>query len=212
MRPVGEILKESRIAQGYTLEDIEKHTKIRKELLEALEESNFKKLPPSTFIQGFIKNYGRFLNLNAEKLLAIYRRDYEAKKHPPVVLESFKNPMGGRKAFLTPSTIVKGAVLVIILIFFSYLWVENRQFVGAPNLSVTSPQDQQAVDIPDVVVSGDTDPEVKVFVNNQEIGVDKNGHFSEDIKLSSSVNSISVVARSRFGQKSTITRTVFVKK
>lgn len=212
MRPVGEILRESRVAQSYTLEDIEKHTKIRKELLEALEESNFKKLPPSTFVQGFIKNYGRFLNLNTEKLLAIYRRDYEAKKHPPVVLESFKNPVGGKRTLLTPGKALGGVILLIVIIFFGYLWVEYRQFVGAPNLMVTSPQDQQTVDIPDVIVSGETDPEIKVLVNNQEIGVDKNGHFSEDIKLSSSVNTISVIAKNRFGQKATITRTVFVKK
>ncbi|KKQ08609.1 MAG: Transcriptional regulator, XRE family [Candidatus Daviesbacteria bacterium GW2011_GWB1_36_5] len=68
MRTVGQILKETREAKFYTLEEVEKATKIRVELLEALEEDNFSKLPPETFIQGFIKNYGKFLGLDANKL------------------------------------------------------------------------------------------------------------------------------------------------
>ena len=91
MRTVGQVLKEERERKFYTLEEIEKATKIRKELLEALEEGNYKKLPPPTFIQGFIKNYGKFLNLDTEKLLAIFRREFSDTKHPPRILESFSN-------------------------------------------------------------------------------------------------------------------------
>ncbi len=212
MRTVGQTLKETREAKLLTLEDVEKHTKIRKELLEALERNDFEKLPPTIFIQGFIKNYGKFLGLNTEKLLAIFRRDYESNKHPPVVLESFSNPLKNTKFRITPAKILGVVVVLIILGFFAYLWVEYRQFVGAPNLDVSSPQDQQTVEIPTVLVEGNTDPEVKVSVNNQDIGVDKSGHFKEEIKLSSSTNNVDIVATSKFGQSNKITRTVFVKK
>jgi len=212
MRTVGQTLKEYRINQGYSLEDIERHTKIRKELLEALEADNYSKLPPSTFVQGFIKNYSKFLNLNSEKLLAIYRRDFEVKKHPPLVMQSFSNPLRQRRFFFTPGKAIGVVVAILVIGFFAYLWVEYRQFVGAPNLTVDSPKDQQTVDIPDVTISGNTDPEVKVSVNNQQIGVDKNGHFNEDIKLSQSTNDILIMATSKFGQSAKIDRTVFVKK
>lgn len=212
MRTVGQILKETREAKIYTLEDVEKHTKIRKELLEALEADNYSKLPPATFVQGFIKNYGKFLGLNPDKLLAIFRRDFESKKHPAVVLESFANPIDKKKLRITPTRMVGAALVAIVLVFFAYLWVEYRQFVGAPNLEVDSPTDQQSVDVPTVLVEGKTDPEVKVAVNNQFIGVDSSGHFQEDIKLSESTNQIIITAISKFGQKATIERTVFVKK
>ncbi len=212
MRTVGQILREVREQQGYTLDDIEKNTKIRKELLSALEADDYSKLPPSTFVQGFIKNYGRFLNLDHQKLLAIFRRGFEDKKHPPVVMESFTNPIDKKKFAITPTRVIGAVVVLIILGFFAYLWVEYRQFVGAPKLEVLSPKDQQTVDIPTVLIEGSTDPEVKVSVNNQEIGVDKNGHFQEEIKLASSTNDILVVATSKFGQSAKIDRTVFVKK
>lgn len=212
MQTVGEILRETRVEKLLSLEDVEKHTKIRKELLEALEKNDYDKLPPATFVQGFIKNYGKYLNLNVDKLLALFRRDYETSRHPAVVLESFSKPLGGRRILFTPSRLLGIAVTLIILSFFGYLWLEYRQFVGSPNLTVNSPQDQQTVDIPTVVVSGRTDPETKVLVNNQSIGVDKEGNFKEEVKLSSSNNTLSIVAISRFGQSVKIERTVFVKK
>ncbi len=212
MRTVGQILKETREAKLYTLEDVEKHTKIRKELLEALEASNFDKLPPTIFIQGFIKNYGRFLGLDANKLLAVFRRDYEARKHPPVIMESFSKPLKQNRVIITPARVLGVAITLIVLGFFGYLWVEYRQYVGAPPLEISRPSDQASVDIPAVVVEGKTDPEAKVLVNNQEVGVDKEGHFQEEIKLSSSTNTITIVSTSKFGQAAKVEKTVFVKK
>lgn len=212
MKTVGQILKEAREYKLYKLEDVEKSTKIRKELLEALEADDFSKLPPSTFVQGFIKNYGKFLNLNSEKLLAIFRRDFEAKKHPPVVLETFSNPLGKNRFRLTSSRIAALTIALIILGFFGYLWIEYRQFIGAPPLEIQSPKDQQLVDIPTVVVDGKTEPEVKVTVNNQEIGVDQSGNFHQEIKLSSSINTVTIVATGKFGQSAKVERTVIVKK
>ena len=89
MKSVGQLLKDAREAKFYTLEEIEKHTKIRKELLTALEKDDFSKLPPLTFIQGFIKNYGRFLGLETTKLLAIYRREFSEGKNPPRIFNAF---------------------------------------------------------------------------------------------------------------------------
>lgn len=212
MRTVGQILKDARESKQYTLEEVEKSTKIRKELLEALEADDFNKLPPATFVQGFIKNYGGFLKLNPDKLLALFRRDFEAAEHPPKILESFSNPVSQKKFALTPPRVLGLVIGLIILGFFIYLWVEYRQFVGAPTLKVTSPQDQQSVDIPSILVEGNTDAEVKVSVNDQDVPVDKFGHFQEEVKLSGSVSIITITATSKFGQSTRIDRTVFVKK
>ncbi len=212
MRTVGQILKEARESNFLTLEDVERHIKIRVEMLQALESDDFDKLPPATFIQGFIKNYGKYLGLDVSKLLALFRRDFEAKKHQPIVMESLKKPAKKKKFSLTPSMLIGSVVVLIVVCFFAYLWVEYRQFVGAPNLVVNSPQDQQTVDIPAVVVEGQTDPEVKVSVNEQEVGTDAEGKFREEVKLSGSTNTISVTAISKFGQSARIERTVFVKK
>lgn len=212
MRTVGQLLKETREANLYTLDDVEKHTKIRKEILTALEEDNYEKLPPLTFIQGFVKNYGKFLGIDSNKLMAILRRDFESKKHPPVVLESFSKPLTRNRIVITPSRLIGIAVAVIFIGFFTYLWFEYRQFVGSPKLEVNSPIQGQTVEMTSVLVEGSTDPETHITVNEQEVGTDSSGNFKEEVKLSSSVNTITIVATSKFGQSTKVERTVYIKK
>lgn len=211
MRTVGQILKEQREKEFYTLEDVEKHTKIRKELLEALESDDYTKLPPTTFIQGFIKNYSKFLNLDAEKLLAVFRRDYESGKHLPLVMDSLVNPLNKKRFHITPSRVLTLIIGVVVISFFAYLWFEYRQYIGAPSLEVSTPVDQQTVETSTITVEGKTDPESKVLVNNQEIIVDPAGNFKEDIEINLSVNTIVITATGRFGKSAKIERTVFLK-
>lgn len=211
MRTVGQVLKQTREEKFYTLEEVEKATKIRKELLEALEQGQYKKLPPPTFVQGFIKNYGRFLGLDSEKLLAIFRREFSDRKNPPRVLESFINPVDNKRFKLTPAKAISSTVLILIIIFFIYLWFEYRFLVGAPYLEVNQPRDQITVSTVQIQVSGKTDPEAKVNINNQEISVDVNGRFSQEIKLVEAVNTITITSFSKTGKSSKIERTVFLK-
>jgi cytoskeletal protein RodZ len=211
MRTVGQILKEERESKFYTLDEIEKATKIRKELLKALEEDDYSKLPPPTFVQGFIKNYGKFLGLDSEKLLAVFRREFSDRKNPPRVMETFTNPLSYHKFVLTPTKVISVVVVGLILVFFGYLWFEYRFLVGAPNLIVNSPLDQATTQTDTINVSGKTDPEAKVSINNQEVAVDSSGSFSQELKVSDSENKLVVTATSKFGQTSKKELTVYLK-
>jgi len=176
----------------------------------ALEADDYSKLPPSTFVQGFIKNYAKFLKLDSEKVLAVFCLEFSDKKHKPYVMDAFVSTV--EKPRLTPAKVLWAVVLLIVLSFFGYLWIQYRQFVGAPALSLTAPSDQMTIDIPELKVEGKTDPEVKVSVNSQNIPVSPDGSFSESITLSSQVNKITITASSKFGQKTTIERTVYLKR
>lgn len=212
MRTVGQILKEERERKFYTIEEIEKATKIRKELLEALEAGDYLKLPPPTFVQGFIKNYAKFLGLGSENLLAIFRGEFSDRKNPPQILESFANPLTKNKFRLTPTRVLSGLVMVLLLLFFLYLWFEYRFLVGPPFLEVREPQDQAQVEGEVVKVTGKTNPEAKVDINNQQVAVDIAGNFSEDLTLTESVSTITVTATSKSGQSVSEKKTVFLKR
>ncbi|KKR80724.1 MAG: putative transcription regulation protein [Candidatus Daviesbacteria bacterium GW2011_GWA1_41_61] len=212
MHTVGQILKETREVKLYTLEEVEKAIKIRKELLIALEKDDYLKLPPPTFVRGFIRNYAKFLDLDGEKLLAIYRREFSEKKHKPYIMDAFVNPVKKRKLDITPSRVLGGVVSLMIITFFVYLWLQYRQFIGPPPLTVISPSDQLTTDNPTVMVEGKTDPEVVVMVNSQEIPVDSSGEFQKEITLSSQVNKLTIVATSKFGQKTALEKVVYLKR
>lgn len=211
MRTVGQVLKEEREKKFYTIDEIEKATKIRKELLVALENGDYSKLPPPTFTQGFIKNYGKFLGLDNEKLLAIFRREFSDRKNPPRVLEAWKNPLDKKKFRITPTKLISSVVVVLILTFIGYLWVEYRFLVGSPFLEVGQPVNKAVVQTSTVKVAGKSDPEVKVTVNDQAVAVDPAGNFSQEIKLENSLNTITVTATSKSGKSTKIERTVYLK-
>ncbi len=211
MQTVGQILKDEREKRFLSLDEIEKITKIRKELLQALEEGHYQKLPPATFVQGFIKNYGKFLKLDTEKLLAVFRREFSEGKNPPRVLESLKNPIEDKKLRVTPTRILMGTIFIMVIIFFGYLWSQYRFLVGSPFLQIDQPVDQLTTTTNEVEVLGKTDPEMKVSINDQEIPIDQNGKFSQTIKLSENVNNIQVTATSKSGKQTKMQRTVFLK-
>jgi len=211
MRTVGQVLKDERERKFYKLEEIEKATRIRMELLEALEKGEYQKLPPPTFVQGFIKNYGKFLGLDPEKLLAIYRREFSDRKNPPKVMDAWTNPVDKKRLRITPSKAIGLVVFSLILIFLIYLWIEYRFLVGAPFLEVTAPPNQFSTSEPAVTVTGKTDPEAKVMINNQEIQVDISGKFSQEIKLNDSANQIVITSTGKSGKSSKVEKTVFLK-
>lgn len=64
---IGEKLKEERVRLGYSLEEVEEETKIRKYYLEAIENENFAVLPPKVYAVGFVKRYAKFLGLDEQE-------------------------------------------------------------------------------------------------------------------------------------------------
>lgn len=212
MKTVGEVLKQTREAKFYTLEEVEKATKIRKGLLQALEEDGWEKLPPPTFVQGFIKNYAKFLGLENEKLLAIFRREFSDKKNPPKVMEAWTNPVDKKKLRVTPAKVLSSVIIGIVITFLIYLWFEYRFLVGNPFLEITSPNNHIAAETETIKVFGKTDPEAKVMINNQEVGVDAAGNFSEELRLTQLENTITITATNKYNKTTTQTRTVFLKK
>ena len=102
---LGDLLRDKRKQLNLTLEDVEKGTNIRKLYITALEDGNYDKLPKAeVFCKGFIKSYGKFLNLDTDELIAQYEAEKglakpeekenaekpQEKQAPPVVTEEPK--------------------------------------------------------------------------------------------------------------------------
>src|SRR5947199_3817341 len=68
----GEELKREREIRGISLKEIADETKISKRFLEALERNDHKTLPAPVFTRGFVRQYARYLGLNAEDMVNRY--------------------------------------------------------------------------------------------------------------------------------------------
>ncbi|WP_294422480.1 RodZ domain-containing protein [uncultured Streptococcus sp.] len=75
---IGDILRESRVAQHLTLEEVEEKTSISSSYLLALELEQFQLIPENQ-IEDFIQKYGECVHLDTADLLAKYRKQRAAK-------------------------------------------------------------------------------------------------------------------------------------
>src|SRR5512140_329539 len=68
----GEELRREREIRGISLKEIADATKISKRFLEAIERNDHKTLPAPVFTRGFVREYARYLGLNAEDIVNRY--------------------------------------------------------------------------------------------------------------------------------------------
>jgi len=68
----GEELRREREIRGISLKEIADTTKISKRFLEAIERNDHKTLPAPVFTRGFVREYSRYLGLNAEDIVNRY--------------------------------------------------------------------------------------------------------------------------------------------
>lgn len=70
----GEELRREREIRGISLKEIADATKISKRFLEAIEKNEHKTLPAPVFTRGFIREYARYLGLNADDMVSRYNQ------------------------------------------------------------------------------------------------------------------------------------------
>lgn len=68
----GEELRREREIRGISLKEIADATKISKRFLEAIERNDHRTLPAPVFTRGFIREYSRYLGLNADETVNRY--------------------------------------------------------------------------------------------------------------------------------------------
>jgi cytoskeletal protein RodZ len=75
MSDLGLLLRKAREQKGYSLDDVQEATKIRKRYLEAIEQGDYKVLPGSFYVRAFVKTYAETVGLDAEEVLRLYHKE-----------------------------------------------------------------------------------------------------------------------------------------
>lgn len=208
MKTVGEILTTERIKQHKTLLQIHRQTKIPQKTLIALEANDFNHLPPAIFIIGFIKIYSQVLGLSSEKLLAIFRRDWQKKDTKEILPLVLKQSDEQAKLHWTPK--ITGLVLIFALIalFLAYFGFQLIKLLTPPTLTIEKPLENQEINQETVEIIGQSSPDTGVYINDQLVNTDENGRFSYQLRLFPGENTINVTAIDRREKKTTVTRKV----
>jgi cytoskeletal protein RodZ len=100
MSELGARLRQAREGQGLSLAQASVDTRILQQSLIALEEGAYQRLPSDVVIRGFIRNYAQYLDLSADELIELYRRERGATDKIRIVAAT--NPPRSR-SYVLPS-------------------------------------------------------------------------------------------------------------
>ena len=105
MEFLGEKLRAAREAKDISFDQAGKDTKIAIRYLEALEREDFSNFPGETYITGFLRNYGVYLELDVQELLSLYRA-LKIQEQPIPVEQLLKKPSALPKIAIVASLTV----------------------------------------------------------------------------------------------------------
>lgn len=81
--PVGELLRQERLALGYSLRDISGVINVRVAQLEAIEKGDVDALPGMAYATGFVRSYAQHLGLDGEAVVEAFKAENAATPERP---------------------------------------------------------------------------------------------------------------------------------
>lgn len=201
----GQRLYEARRKKGLTVEEVAKATRIRPQFIIAIEKGDYRKLPSTAYAQGFVKNYISFLGLPLREMLALFRREFDEREFITVLPESFTS---SREIPLKRIRLQQAVILTVCILFllFVYIVFQYRYAFLNPTITIQSPREHQVFHSQNITVTGTTQPNNIVVVNNEPAFVDSNGHFKKTLTLFAGSQTITIKAVNTFGKKQIIER------
>jgi cytoskeleton protein RodZ len=90
----GAMLRAAREAAGLSIDALSQQLKLAPRQVKALEEGDYANLPGRTFVRGFVRNYARAVNLDADAVLAAIPGAVEAPALERSAIGAAHGPMG----------------------------------------------------------------------------------------------------------------------
>lgn len=192
MITAGEVIKNKRESLGKKLDTVSTDTKIQKRYLEYIENNEFDKFDSDIFASGFLKIYSKYLNLDEEKVLALYRRS-----RLPVVKTDKKNikiKPKQEKFKISPKLISIITVSTFLLLIVGYIGFQIYKFQKPPFLTVSQPVNEFVSQEDILTVQGETEKTSLLDINGTQVEVEDDGSFQTEITLKEGVNTVTVKA------------------
>lgn len=193
------ILKNAREDKDLSIDEVSKKLKISKNYLEAIEGEISSQFPSEPYCSLIIKDYAAFLGLNGSDILSLFRRDFASPTKSSV---SNLNQVS-----FTPQLIFRWSVAAVMILFLSYIVLEYLKYNRPPHLNVNWPEDNSLAINSALEISGNTDPEATIRINNDLTIVDPTGNFHKTISFTQDNLKIIIESKSHSGKTTVLEKT-----
>jgi cytoskeletal protein RodZ len=205
---LGEKLGKLRSDRRISLTEVSRVTKIQVKYLEYLEKGVYDKLPADVYVKGFLRNYSEFLGVDEKILVKLYEKERgiennlkKGKKTKKEILPSGREKISITSLVITPGILAVGAIILLVCGGFFYLYKELGSFASMPRLVIIHPEKNHFTADNSVEISGITDQDAKIFINEQPVIVNDGGKFNENLTVQSGTNTVTIKAVNRFNKE-----------
>lgn len=219
LKTVGKLLAEKRIAKKLTYDEISEIVKINPEYLEALENVDYSKFPSEVYVKGFLRNYAKFLNIDPEHALALYRREREKAMAKPKLGVGEKIKSRRFNFSLSNAKIMAIGALLFALLTVFYVGNYVLDVFQSPTLELTKPVQITAnesgnffTEEDKVQLEGISEIGNKLSINGQEYRVNSFEQFTVELRLQEGLNEIRIASQNQINKESEIVLNVLYNK
>lgn len=210
IRDEGEIfaklLSSLRLEKKIELELAAQKLGIKKDYLEAIENNRLDLIPSGIYKKSYLKKYAEFIGLKDELIDKRINDLKEEDKDDP-----FSKKVVSRNNLLVFPKIIKIILFSLAILFcILYLLFYLRKITQPPRLIITYPESNLLTDDRSVTISGETEAEVELKINDELVLSNNNGNFSQTINLKTGINNIIISAKKKYSRENVIIKQVLV--
>lgn len=189
-------LRKTRLEKGISLEEVQEATKIQTKYLEILENGNYNKLPGDVYARAWIKTYAEFLELSSKELLTSYQVERLVTSKVKTGAKD-KDERFLKHGILNPRffrIFLIGAIILALLIYLGY---EVNNIIAPPTVNILEPGMNHKTTESTVTIVGQTEPEVRLTINNELVLLDEEGKFNQIVNLAIGLNNLQISAKKK---------------
>lgn len=205
---LGEKIHGMRKSANLTLSELSEKTKIQKKYLRAFEEDNYQALPNPLYAKKFLRRYVEVLGGDVEYFVDGFEQVYKSdapseEKFPKRKIKNWQFPSLSRLMKI-------GSLAVVGLAVVGYLGWQVHALIMPPELTVYTPNDGVSTNSATLEIAGKAEDEAEVTINGDQVLLNRDGTFREEIALERGVNVITIEGKKRYSKSATIYRRVIL--
>jgi len=197
IKMLGDNLREHRESLRLSLEKASRLINVETKYLEALENNDFKNLPPDAYAQNFLKKYAEILGLNPSTAVTLFKKEkaiFDCTQKKVKKINKLKNVLH----FIISPSFLRGTLLVIIALgILTYLGIKIYNITEPPQLIINNLPTTFSTTEKSVSLTGKSESEALIEINDRQIVSDKNGNFNLTLDLQKGLNIIKISAKNK---------------
>lgn len=204
----GDFLRKKREEKSISLEKLESLTKIKKTILDNLENERFEKLPPKIYIRGIISKYCQYVELDKDEVLGNFDKYFYENRSDKFNV----GKVGGNEKVRKNKSkgFDLGKILVVFFVVLAFVFVVRQAslMLLPPRIEMIMPREETSYTNTAINIKGRVLRTKFLTINSQPILFDKYGYFEYMMVLDPGVNEVKINAKNQLNKNTIIIRKI----